>query len=337
MDERDWEETPMRRPAIEPVVWKAPRAGRRPAPSLPGLTVWHVNGSGAEDVLVDDKGNVYTGVDDGRVLRLTSDGRRLDTIADTGGRPLGIEHLPDGRLLVCDARRGLLAVDRTTGAVEVLHPAGEDLHVCNNAAVAADGTVYFTDSTRRFELAHWKADLLEHTGTGSFLRRTPDGAVETLRTGLQFPNGVALAPDESFVVFAEMWEYRLLRLWLSGPRAGESDVFADNLPGFPDNISTGSDGNIWIAFASPRDPLVDFLLRTPPVLRKALWRVPPRLQPKEKRTAWVRALDPATGGVVHDFYGTPADYHMVTGVREHGGRVYLGSLEERAVAFFDVP
>lgn len=327
----------MRRPGIEPVVWKAPRAGRRPAPSLPRLTVWHVNGSGAEDVLVDDKGNVYTGVDDGRVLRLTSDGRRLDTIADTGGRPLGLEHLPDGRLLVCDAKRGLLAVDRTTGAVEVLVERGRELHVCNNAAVAADGTVYFTDSTSRFELEHWKADLLEHTGTGRFLRRTPDGALDVLRTGLQFPNGVAIAPDESCVVYAEMWEYRLIRRWLTGDRAGESDVLADNLPGFPDNISTGSDGNLWIALASPRDPRVDLLLRTPPTLRKALWRVPQRFQPKEKRVAWVRALDWTTGRVVHDFYGTPADYHMVTGVREHEGRVYLGSLEERAVAFFDLP
>ncbi|GGS42570.1 MULTISPECIES: SMP-30/gluconolactonase/LRE family protein [Actinokineospora] len=327
----------MRRPAIEPVVWKAPRAGRRPPPSLPPLTVWHVNGSGAEDVLVDDKGNVYTGVDDGRVLRLTSDGRRLDTIADTGGRPLGLEHLPDGRLLVCDAKRGLLAVDRVTGAVETLVPRSPQLHLCNNAAVTADGTIYFTDSTQRFELTHWKADLLEHTGTGRFLRRTPDGTVDVLRSGLQFPNGVALAPDESFVVFAEMWEYRLIRLWLSGARAGEFDVIADNLPGFPDNISTGSDGHIWIAFANPRDPRLDLLLRTPPALRKALWRLPERLQPAEKKTVWVRAIDGGTGQVLHDFYGAGVGYHMVTGVREHDGRVYLGSLEERAVAFFDLP
>ena len=29
-------------------------------------------------------------------------------------------------------------------------------------------------------------------------------------------------------------------------------------------------------------------------------------------------------------------YHMVTGVREHRGRVWLGSLEEPAVAYFDL-
>lgn len=327
----------MSRPRIEPRAWRAPRAPRPPSPSLPPLTLWPVNGSGTEDVLVDEDGAVYTGVDDGRVLRIAPDGRRLDVVADTGGRPLGLELHPDGRLLVCDADRGLLLVDRLGGEVEVLVPAGPDLRVCNNAAVTADGAVYFTDSTSRFDLEFWKADLLEHTGTGRLLRRDPDGSVRTLLSDLQFANGVALAPDESYVVVAQMWEYRLDRIWLSGERAGERDVLAENLPGFPDNISTGSDGLIWIAMANPRDPLVDLLLRTPPVLRKALWRLPERLQPAERRVVWARAIDGVTGRVVHDLYGSHPDFHMVTGVREHRGRVYLGSLEERAVAVLDLP
>ncbi|MGQ0839733.1 SMP-30/gluconolactonase/LRE family protein [Actinokineospora sp.] len=327
----------MRRPKIDPVVWRAPRAGLRPSPSLPPLTVRQVTGSGAEDVLVDERGNVFTGVADGRILRLTPDGRRLDTIADTGGRPLGLELYPDGRLLVCDAGRGLLLVDRAHGVVEVLVPAGPGLRVCNNAAVAADGTVYFSDSSSRFDLEFWKADLLEHTGTGRLLRRAPDGTVDTLLGDLQFANGVALAPDESCVVVAEMWEYRLHRVWLTGERAGTSDVLADNLPGFPDNIATGSDGLIWIAMANPRDPLLDLLLRLPPVFRRAVWALPPKLQPAEKRVVWTRAIDAATGATVHDFFGTSPDFHLVTGVREHHGTVYLGSLEEGAIAFFELP
>src|SRR3954466_4196337 len=134
----------MRRPPIDPVVWRPDRPSGRPAGNtLPPLTIVQVNGHGTEDVLVAP-GNVLPGVEDGRVLRLTHDGRRLDTIADTGGRPLGIEAYPDGRLLVCDTDRGLLLVERVSGDVEVLVPKGDDLRVCNNAAVCADGTVYFT-------------------------------------------------------------------------------------------------------------------------------------------------------------------------------------------------
>ena len=70
------------------------------------------------------------------------------------------------------------------------------LRICNNAAVAADGTIYFSDSTQRFDLEYYTADLIEHSGTGRLLRRTPDGEVDVLLDGLHFANGVALAPDQ---------------------------------------------------------------------------------------------------------------------------------------------
>jgi hypothetical protein len=40
--------------------------------------------------------------------------------------------------------------------------------------------------------------------------------------------------------------------------------------------------------------------------------------------------------VVHDCVLSADDYHMATGVREREGRVWLGSLVEPAVAWFDV-
>jgi sugar lactone lactonase YvrE len=332
----------MRRPPLRPVVWRPPaipdraraRSGPRPLPPLRRL---EVDGTAPEDVVVDEAGRVVTGVDDGRVLRVGPDGR-VEVVADTGGRPLGVELLGDGRLLVCDARRGLLAVDPEGGAVEVLvdRVAGEPMRFCNNAAVAADGAVYFSDSSRRFGIDHWRADLLEHSGTGRLLRRDPGGAVEVLLDGLQFANGVALAADESFVAVAETGAYRLTRLWLAGERAGRADLLADNLPGFPDNLSTGAGGLIWVALGSPRNPLLDRLHRRHPALRRAVWALPERLLPKPVRTLWVLAVD-AGGAVVHDLQGPGDDYTMVTGVREHAGRLYLGSLAERAVAVLALP
>jgi sugar lactone lactonase YvrE len=329
----------MRRPPLRPVVWRPPaipdRARARAGP-LPLLRL-EVDGLAPEDVVVDEAGRVVTGVDDGRLLRVGADGR-VEVVADTGGRPLGIELLGDGRLLVCDAHRGLLAVDPATSAVEVLvdRVAGEPMRFCNNAAVAADGTVYFSDSSRRFGIDHWRADLLEHSGTGRLLRRDPGGAVEVLLDGLQFANGVALAADGSFVAVAETGAYRLTRLWLQGERAGRTDLLADNLPGFPDNLSTGPGGLLWVALGSPRNPLLDRLHRRHPALRRAVWALPERLQPKPVRSLWVLAVD-AGGAVVHDLQGPGDDYTMVTGVREHGGRLYLGSLAERAVAVLDLP
>jgi sugar lactone lactonase YvrE len=325
----------MSRPPISPNRWSPPPAGpTRPEPSaLPPLRVVDVPGYGTEDVLVDDAGRVLTGTEDGRIFRISSDGGVVELLAMTGGRPLGLELAPDGSLVVCDANRGLLRVDLRTEAVEVLtdRAGGRPLRFCNNAAVAADGTIYFTDSTRDFGIEDWKADLLAHSRTGRLLRRRPDGEVEVLLEGLAFANGVALSPDESFVAVAETGGYAVQRVWLTGSRAGKCEPLVEGLPGFPDNISTGSDGRIWVAIASPRDPVLDFLLPRHPVLRKLAWRLPDRLQPRPRRTVRVQAYD-VDGTLVHDLSGEHEEFHMVTGVREHGGVVWLGSLHEPRVA-----
>jgi sugar lactone lactonase YvrE len=325
----------MSRPRIQPVVWSPPAApprARQPhsEPPMPAPRLIPVDGAGPEDVAIHPDGTVYTGVDDGRILAVPpSDAARV--VAETGGRPLGVELAADGTLLVCDAYRGLLRVDPASGRVETLIPAGDTLALCNNAAIAADGTVYFSDSSRRFPLAYWRADLMEHSGTGRLLRRTPDGAVDVLLDGLHFANGVALAADESYVVVAETGAYRLSRLWLAGARAGQHDTLVDNLPGFPDNLSTGSDGRIWIAIGSPRNRLLDWAHARTPLIRRAVWALPERLQPGPEHTAWAMAVD-GSGQVVADLQGAGDRYHFVTGVREHGGRLYLGSLVEGAIA-----
>lgn len=327
---------PSPRPSVKPVVWQPPPARSRGASSAIErykLEVLRVPGRGPEDVVIDAEGRILTGVDDGRILRISEGGRRIETVANTHGRPLGIELYPDGRLLVCDARKGLVRVDPETGELEALLSAidGTPMCFCNNAAIAGDGTVYFSDSSRRFGIDHWKAELIEHSGTGRLLRLQPDGTLDVLMDGLQFANGVALSPDESFVCVAETGGYRVQRHYLRGARAGTSDVLIDQLAGFPDNIATGSDGLIWITQASPRNKLLDFLHPRAPLLRKLAWRLPDALQPQPTRVVWVLGVAP-DGQVVHDLSYPGHDFHMVTGVRERDGVLYLGSLVEDAIA-----
>jgi hypothetical protein len=64
-------------------------------------------------------------------------------------------------------------------------------------------------------------------------------------------------------------------------------------------------------------------------------RIPAALQPQPKRTLRALALDD-TGRVVHDVDVKTERYHMVTGVREHDGKLWLGSLEEPAIAVVDL-
>ena len=83
-------------------------------PALSGLldAVRNWGKSLPEDTLIDDDGSVLTGLHDGRILRVGADGKTITTLADTGGRPLGLEWLPDGKVLICDANRGLLTLKK---------------------------------------------------------------------------------------------------------------------------------------------------------------------------------------------------------------------------------
>lgn len=332
----------MAKTRLIPRRWRPPQdVGLRgpfaPNDALAHLDVIPLPGSGAEDVAVDSSGAIYTGTREGYLLRISPDGRSVERLAQTGGRPLGIEVHPDGWLVVCDAHRGLLRVDPSTGEITELVTAidSRPMRFTNNCAVAKDGTIYFSDSSQHFGLEEFKGDLLSHTSSGRLIRRAPDGTITVLLDDLDFANGVALAQDESFVLVAETGGYRVTRLDLAGPEAGRRSVIIDNLPGIPDNMSTGSDGVFWIAMPTARNRLLDLLLSRPGFLRSAVWSMPERLQPDVTRITWVVGID-GEGDVVHNLQASGKDFHYVTGVREHDGRLYLGSLVEPGVAIVDL-
>jgi sugar lactone lactonase YvrE len=305
------------------------------------ISVIPVPGDGAEDVVVathgPDEGCVFTGTDDGSIWRVSHDGASVDRVARTGGRPLGIEIDPDGVLLVCDARRGVLRVDPRTGRSEpvVEQVFGRPMRFTNNAAIHSGGDVFFSDSSQHYGIDHWKDDFVQDTRSGRLLRLKAGGGVSVVLEGLAFANGVALAADESYVAVAETAGRSVCRLWLDGPHAGQIDFLCEDLPGYPDNIARGSDELIWVTIASPTDPVVELLHRAPLLLRKQVTRIPEPLQPAPKRTVRVQAYDDA-GTLVHDLDVDSPDFHMVTGVREHDGRVWMGSLHEPAVAVIDL-
>ena len=302
------------------------------------FTVHQVPGNGAEDVVVAPDGSVFTGTDDGAIVRLSADGRRIDRVAETGGRPLGLELFDNGDLLVCDALAGLLVVHVGDGSVETLLSDidGVRMKFCNNAAIAGDGTIWFSDSSLHYGIDQWKDDFVQNTRTGRLIRRDVDGTVTVVVDGLAFANGVALSADEQFVAVAETGARTVVRRWIAGPRAGERDFLVRDLPGYPDNIARGSDGLIWVSIASPKDPLVERLQTAPMAIRKAVTRIPEKLQPTPKETIRVQAFDDS-GALVHDIDLTESGFHMVTGVREHDGQVWMGSLHEPAIAVYALP
>ena len=75
------------------------------------LTRIELPSANPEDILIDRDGAVLTGTEDGSIYRIDPASGDITAIANTGGRPLGLEFLPDRRILVRDAYKGLLAID----------------------------------------------------------------------------------------------------------------------------------------------------------------------------------------------------------------------------------
>jgi sugar lactone lactonase YvrE len=324
---------------IDPMVWQ-PAIIPRTVPNrrLSGVRSLPDVGPGPESVAIGRDGRLYTGLQDGRVVRMLAGGSGVETFVQTGGRPLGMKFDAAGNLLVADAFRGLLSVSperRVTVLAASVN--GERMLFPNDLAIAGDGTVWFSDASRRFDQHHWMLDFLEGRASGRLLRYDPrTRGVVVVLDRLMFANGVALGPADEYVLVNETLAARIARYWLSGPKAGCSDIFASALPGYADNLTYNGHGAFWVALPSPRNPALEGLAGWP-WLRQMLGRMPPQLrEQKLGRMAWVLALD-TEGQVVHNLQDPAGHYGPVTSVIETNGRLYFGSIGTAAIGWAPAP
>ena len=215
----------------------------------------------------------------------------------------------------------------STGEIETLVSAFGDipLRFCSNVIATQDGSYWFTESTSRFDLEHYLGAMMEHRPSGRLFRRTADGKVDVISDNLYFPNGLTLVDDGSALVFVETDGYRLTRLELTGPQAGQSTVIVDNLPGFADNLSSFKDGQFWVAMVSPRNASLDRAGTIPKALRRLAWSKIDLSAPTEG-TTWAMAFD-AAGTVVADIQVQRNDFFGATGVAEIEDRLYLSAVD----------
>ncbi|HEY8553225.1 MAG TPA: SMP-30/gluconolactonase/LRE family protein [Burkholderiales bacterium] len=323
---------------IDPQPWNPPPAPALEGPFAPNDRLAHVErlaegvGVGPETIAIDAEGRIYGGFADGRIVRINADGSGATTFAQTGGRPLGLEFDPRGNLIVADADKGLLAV-APDGNITVLatEHGGVPFRLVDDVAIGRDGTIYFTDASHKFSLGDLLNDFLEHGANGRLLAYDPTTRATRLLLGdLYFANGVAVSPDQTFLLVNETSKYRVRRVWLAGPNQGRSDVLIDNLPGFPDNIAYNGRDTYWIALVAPRSRELDALLPRPR-LRAILARLPQALWPKPTCHAFVLGID-ADGKVVQNLQDPKCSrFGSVSAVTEHAGALYLGSLTEPAI------
>ncbi|XP_004509421.1 protein STRICTOSIDINE SYNTHASE-LIKE 5-like isoform X2 [Cicer arietinum] len=284
--------------------------------------------AGPEDLLYDATlGVVYTGCEDGWIKRVTLNESVDDSVVEnwvnTGGRPLGLAFYGNGDLIVADADLGLLRITREK-EIEVLVNEIEGLKfkLTDGVDVANDGTIYFTDASYKYSVKDSILDILEGNPNGRFLSYNPTTKKTTLLlTHLYFPNGVAVSPDQQFVVFCETVLMNCKKYYIKGQKRGSIEKFCD-LPGMPDNIHYDGHGLFWIGIATGITPEMDLMLRYP-IIRKTLAIV----------TKKVPSLNLSKkGGVITvDLEGKPITHYydpklsLTIGIKI-GNHIYCGSI-----------
>ena len=334
--------------SVRPVAWSPPAdlgltGAYSPNDLLRGAGSLDLGGyHGPEDLCLGADRQLYVSVLEGAILRMPRHGGPARLFAKTGGRPLGIDALPDGSLVVANAELGLQRV-APDGEVSLLVDAldGTPLRYADDVAAARDGRIYFTEATTKFgAAAHGGTldgsvlDILEHGGNGLLAELDPaTGAARVLLDGLDFPNGVAISEDQRSLLVAETGSYRILRYWLDGPDAGTAEVLLDNLPGFPDNIDNGLNGRFWIGLVAPRNALLDRYAGLP-FLRRVIARLPRFLRPEPAAFSHVIAIN-GRGEVLMNLQDPHARHPRLTGALELPDRLYLSTLDGPVLPYID--
>ncbi|XP_042505880.1 protein STRICTOSIDINE SYNTHASE-LIKE 13 [Macadamia integrifolia] len=313
----------------------------------------------------------YTGLADGRIVRWMGDTVGWETFAlvtpnwsenlcATGihsteaskqskleyqcGRPLGLRFDREtGNLYVADAYHGILVVGPEGGIATPLatHVEEKPILFANDLDIHRNGSIFFTDTSKRYNRLHHFFILLEGEATGRLLRYDPPTrTTHVVLDGLAFPNGVQLSRDQTYLLFTETTNCRLMRYWLEGPRIGSVDIVAD-LPGFPDNVRLNDKGQFWVAIDCCRTPAEEFLSHHP-WMRSIYFRLPlkmsflARLMGMEMYT--VISLFSEKGDILEVLEDQKGEVmKLVSEVKEVNGKLWIGTVAHNHIATLPYP
>lgn len=179
--------------------------------------------------------------------------------------PVGLQHVVNGK-----------------AAMTIAEVGGVPLAFPDDVAIDKDGVVYVTDASAKYNpettrpgapFVFW--DFLEGRGNGRLIAYDPrQGTARVALDGLYFPSGVVLTPDASALLMVEVTKYRVIRYALTGPARGSVSVYADNLPGIPDDVFIGPHGRVWVTIAAPRSAMMDGLIARHPLISRLLSALP---------------------------------------------------------------
>ncbi|KAL8048812.1 hypothetical protein ABFX02_07G091500 [Erythranthe guttata] len=255
------------------------------------------------------------------------------------GRPLGLRFdTKSGDLYIADAYHGLMVVGPSGGVATPLatHVDGDPILFANDLDIHENGSIFFTDTSKRYNRVNHFFILLEGEATGRLLRYDPSTkTTHVVLEGLAFPNGVQLSKDQSFLLFTETTNCRIMKYFLEGPKSGKTELVA-NLPGFPDNVRVNERGEFWVAIDCCRTAAQEVFVRNP-WLRSVYFRLPVPMRYLARfagmRMYTMIALLNDKGDILDVLDDKNGDVmKLVSEVREVKGRLWIGTVAHNHIA-----
>jgi sugar lactone lactonase YvrE len=179
-----------------------------------------------------------------QVMAVDREGRpQVMARVDFPAFPMGIDWLPDGRLLAVAARDGRLLRQEADGSLVThadLSGLAEPGHPWNEVVVDGRGNAYL--SNQGFDFPGGKFV----PGTIALLK--PDGSARPVADGIAFPNGMAITPDNATLIVAESYGQKLTAFQIAADGSlSRPRVWADLGDGVPDGLCLDAEGAIWYA------------------------------------------------------------------------------------------
>jgi sugar lactone lactonase YvrE len=289
---------------------------------------------GPEDIVFDKEGNLYCGLhrkmhdfSDGRILKIDHTGK-AEVFINTNSWVSGLHFDQDGNLIALSHKLGLIRIapDKTVTVLANKDDKGRPFLIPNGLDIASDGKIYFSNTSYEsvYTVKYGRKLILEMRPNGGLYCYDPTTQkVETLIDGTYFGNGVVLSKDESHLLMTETSRYRILRYWLRGDQQGKTDVFMDNLPGFPNGMSIRDNGSYWLGFSTKRNDILDNI-HSKKRMKKFVYALPDFLQPKQELFGMILNIS-HDGKVVEALYDSTGNFVPEAGtVKEFNGCLYIG-------------
>ncbi|PIN00123.1 putative alkaloid synthase/Surface mucin Hemomucin [Handroanthus impetiginosus] len=266
------------------------------------------------------------------------------TVESKCGRPLGLRFdRKSGNLYIADAYYGLLVVGPKGGLATPLATEADDKPIlfANDLDIHHNGSIFFTDTSKRYNRVNHFFILVEGEATGRLLRYDPlTKTTHVVLEHLAFPNGVQLSKDHSFLLFTETTNCRIIKYFLEGPKSGKTEVVA-NLPGFPDNIRINENGDFWVAIDCCRTPMQEMFIHHP-WLRSVYFRLPIPMRYLARfagmRMYTMIALLNDKGKIVEVLEDKKGDVmKLVSEVKEVNGKLWIGTVAHNQIATLPYP